>query len=232
MLKSLHLNLFTHFDTQGRVALDGQPDPMISIRHATVYHYRGGADYAIEQEFDAKDCYLYSYDFSLLKKRTIPVQADMADLHVFYLLQGDAVVALCNDTGKTLTTLSPASARYLYLPRGKYRLQFEAGTYCLFGFYFDGGLFRDGNERPYAFLQDIIQAYRENLPHRGMSIDLPAGKHTVNQIRRFCRHIKKGDIENEKFVLQELIHLLKLSKQKIFDAYERTSDPELLVQRC
>src|SRR5690606_34898190 len=75
-------------------------------------------------------------------------------------------------------------------------------------------------------------AYRENLPHPVMSIDFPAGKHTVNQIRRFCRHIKKGDIENEKFVLQELIHLLKLSKQKIFDAYERTSDPELLVQRC
>src|SRR5690606_21173450 len=31
---------------------------------------------------------------------------------------------------------------------------------------------------------------------------------------------------------QELIGLLKLAKEKIYDAYERTSDPELLIQRC
>lgn len=232
MLKSLHLNLFTHFGTPGRVAPSGAPDPMISMRHATVYHYRGEADYAVEQEFDAKDCYLYSYDFSLLKKRTIPVRADIADLHVFYLLQGDAAVALCNDTGEIYTELPPERGRCAYLPGGQYQLQFEAGTYCLFGFYFDGGLFRDGNERPFSFLHEVIEAYRANLSEPVGSIDFPAGEYTLNQIRRFCQHIKKGDIENEKFVLQELIRLLKLAKEKIYDAYERTTDPELLIQRC
>ncbi|WP_187444046.1 helix-turn-helix transcriptional regulator [Sphingobacterium phlebotomi] len=205
---------------------------MISIRHATAQHYRQGTDFAIAQEFDARDCYLYSYDIYLLEKLTIPIRTDMADLHVFYLLQGDGAVTLHADTGEPLTSLSPKRARFVYLPSEHYHLHLASGSYCLFGFYFDGGLFRDGNERPFSFLHDVIEAYRANLPEPVGSIDFPAGEHTLNQIRRFCQHIKKGDIENEKFVLQELIGLLKLAKEKIYDAYERTSDPELLIQRC
>src|SRR5690606_20030781 len=78
------------------------------------------------------------------------------------------------------------------------------------------------------------------LPGRKPSTSVPdpiisirhAGEHTLNQIRRFCQHIKKGDIKNEKFVLTELIRLFVLAKEKVFDAYERTADPELLIQRC
>ncbi|MBD1431775.1 helix-turn-helix domain-containing protein [Sphingobacterium sp. DN00404] len=232
MKKSLFLNLEPHFGIPRSISVSDIPGPTIPIQQATVRCYDNGQDYAIEQEFDAKDCYLYSYDFSLLKKRTISVQADMADLHVFYLLQGDAAVALCNDTGEIYTELLPEHGRCAYLPGGRYQLQFEAGTYCLFGFYFDGGLFRDGNERPFSFLHEVIEAYRANLSEPVGSIDFPAGEYTLNQIRRFCQHIKKGDIENEKFVLQELIRLLKLAKEKIYDAYERTTDPELLIQRC
>lgn len=232
MLQSLHLHLLPHFGMPRSIPPKDTPDPLISIRGASIQHYREGSDYAIAQAFDARDCYLYSYDITLQEKLTVPIWAALADLHVFYLLLGDASVVLCNDTGETLTTLAPERARYLYLPSGQYHLQFEPGVYCLFGFYFDGGLFRDGNERPFSFLHDVLEAYRANLPEPVGSIDFPAGKHTVNQIRRFCRRIKKGDIENEKFVLQELIGLLKLAKEKIYDAYERTSDPELLIQRC
>lgn len=232
MLKSLHLNLLPHFGMPRSMPPKDAPDPLISIRGASTQHYSESSDYAFAQAFDARDCYLYSYDITLQKNLRFPVDATMADLHACYLLRADAVVTMCADTGETLTTLSPKRARFLYLPSGQYQLCLAPGSYCLFGFYFDGGLFRDGNERPFAFLQDTIQAYRTNLPESVASIDFPAGEHTLNQIKRFCRRIKKGDIENEKFVLQELIGLLKLAKEKIFDAYERSSDPELLVQRC
>lgn len=232
MLKSLHLHLFTHLGLPSRMPSTSVPDPIIPIRHADVHYYREGSDYAIVQDFDARDCYFYSYDITLKENLRIPVHTTMADLHACYLLRADQAVTFCANTDETLTTLSPERARFVYLPKGEYQLQLAPGSYCFFGFYFDGGLFRDGNERPFAFLQDIIQAYRANLPEPVVSIDFPAGEHTLGQIRRFCRYIKKGDIENEKFVVQELISLLKLAKEKVYDTYERTTDPELLIQRC
>lgn len=232
MLKSLHLHLFTHFGLPRKMTSADMPDPMVPIRHADVHYYREGSDYAIVQDFDARDCYFYSYDITLQENLRIPVHATMADLHACYLLRADQAVTFCANTDETLTTLSPERARFLYLPSGQYQLCLAPGSYCLFGFYFDGGLFRDGNERPFAFLQDVIEAYRANLPEPVVSIDFPAGEHTLGQIRRFCRCIKKGDIENEKFVVQELISLLKLAKEKVYDVYERTTDPELLIQRC
>lgn len=232
MKKSLHLDLFTHFGLPGRKPSTSVPDPIISIRHADVHYYREGSDYAIVQDFDARDCYFYSYDITLQKNLRIPVHATMADLHACYLLRADQVVTFCANTGETLTTLSPERARFLYLPSGQYQLCLAPGSYCFFGFYFDGGLFRDGNERPFAFLHDVIGAYRANLPEPVVSIDFPAGEHTLGQIRSFCGSIQKGDIKNEKFVLTELIRLFVLAKEKVFDSYERTADPELLIQRC
>lgn len=232
MLKTLHLNLFPHFGIPRSTLPKDAPDPLISVRGASIQHYREGSDYAIAQAFDARDCYLYSYDIALQENLRIPVDATMADLHACYLLRADQAVTFCGNTGEILTTLSPERARYLYLPRGRYQLHLAPGSYCFFGFYFDGGLFRDGNERPFTFLQDVIQAYRANRSTPVVSIDFPAGKHTLKQIRRFCGRIKKGDIKNEKFVVEELIRLLKLAKEKVFDEYERTTDPELLIQRC
>ena len=232
MLKTLHLNLFPHFGIPRSTLPKDAPDPLISVRGASIQHYREGSDYAVAQAFDARDCYLYSYDIALQENLRIPVDATMADLHACYLLRADQAVTFCGNTGEILTTLSPERARYLYLPRGRYQLHLAPGSYCFFGFYFDGGLFRDGNERPFGFLHEAIEAYRINLPQPVTSIDFPAGARTLNQIIRFCGRIKKGDIKNEKFVLTELIRLFLLAKEKVFDEYERTSDPELLIQRC
>src|SRR5690606_21813976 len=105
MLKSLHINLLSHFGMPRSIPLIDAPDPLISIRGASIQHYHEGADYAIAQTFDARDCYLYSYDITLQEKLRISVDATMADLHACYLLRADEAVTFCANTGETLTTL-------------------------------------------------------------------------------------------------------------------------------
>lgn len=232
MKKSLHINLRSYFGAALDELVSCKRKPAYSLRYADEHYYRRQDDWAIAQEFDGKNGYLYAYELRFHRRVSIPVRMEMADLHVVYLIEGSAALHISDAMANPVCSIPPQRARYLHVPPGDYQLELKAGHYQLFGFYFDGGIFRDGNERGFRFLHEVIQSYRERSTQPVASIDFPVGPRTLQYIQYLCRHLKKGDFDNEAFVLTELSRLVKLSKQKVFDEYERTSDPELLIQRC
>ncbi len=221
MKKSLHVNFRAHFGQAIADQTPERPKPRLNIRHAdTQYHSKEG-NWAIAQEFDGKHGYLFSYDLHLEEAVVIPVQVDMGDLYVLYVVEGDTDILVRDAADDLVCTLAPGRARYLYVPPGDYRVELSAGGYQVFGFYFDGGIFRDGNDRSFRFLQEVIAAYRNQATDLVYSIDFLVGPKTRLHIAHLCKNLTKGDFNNETFVFDELSRLIQLSKRKVQEEYEQ-----------
>ncbi len=213
--KSLYIDLSTHFS----IAPDVPAQPVLPISHATVTSYAQGKDTAIQQEFDGHYGYLYSYEMALAQTTSVPIQVDRGDLHVLYLMEGEGTIVLEDHTSYQICGLSAHRGRYLYLPPGSYRLRLPRGHLILFGFYFDGGIFREGNERRFNFLQEVIFGYRNQsaVPH--YSKDFRIDTQTLLRIQYLCNNLKKKDFSNESFLLNELSKLVELSREKVIEQH-------------
>lgn len=119
--------------------------------------------------------------------------------------------------------VSPLRGRYFYLPKGEYELVLPKGRTCICNFYFRCSIFRDENERPFQFLHPLIVAHRNNYPTSNWSIDFRVGPRTTAHIHHLLTKLKKGDLDNEKHILNELNELIKLSNEKIFEEYHKLS---------
>ncbi|WP_165384613.1 AraC family transcriptional regulator [Sphingobacterium corticibacterium] len=232
MKKSLHINFRAYFGQPVADHASDEPQARIPIRHADTQYYVNRSDWAITQEFDGKHGYLYSYDLYFEQPVNVPAHVDIGDLYVIYVLDGNNDILLRDLSADSVCTHSPQRARYLYIPPGDYQFELTAGRHQVFGFYFDGGIFRDGNERSFHFLHDVIAGYRSQSAKLVHSVDFFIGPQTVRCIQYCCHHLKKGDLDNEAFILRELTRLMQLSKEKVYNEYEQTSDPELLIHRC
>lgn len=222
MRKSLYLDLCAHFGAPATADRLSLSIPALRIRNGKTTHYRNGADEAIEQEFDGKYGYLYSYELSPKQDVHIPINVDLGDIHVLYLMQGNSDIEIRGIQEKLISTLSPERARYFYLPPHSYTLLIPPGITRLFGFYFDGGLFRDGNERGFRFLRELIQGYRGKSATPIASIDFTVDLRTRLHIEYLCRNLKKEDFNNESFILQQLSKLIELSQKKVSEPSDTT----------
>lgn len=229
MKKSLHVNFLAHFGQAIADQTPEQPKPRLNIRQADTQYYAKEGNWAIAQEFDGKHGYLFSYDLHFEEAAVIPVRVDIADLYVLYLVEGDADILIRDAADNLICTLAPCRARYLYVPPGDYQVELSAGGYQVFGFYFDGGIFRDGNDRSFRFLHEVIAAYRNKATHLVYSIDFLVGPKTRLHIAHLCKNLTKGDFNNEIFIFDELSRLIQLSKRKIQEEHEQISAAQRLV---
>lgn len=231
MQKSLHIELSDYFNT---IAPDDASTavPTLLMKDAKLTYWRQDCNTIIEQEFNGKYGYLYSYEINTIEEIQIPIHVEKNDLHVLYLMEGNTPLLIYTSTGSLLCTIMPKRARYLYLPSGSYKIGLPVGYALLFGFYFDGSIFRKGGERPFRFLHNVITDYNKKGLEPSYSIDFHIGAETLAHIKYLFNQLRDADFNNESFIFTELSRLVILSRQKVFTEYERTSDPELLMQLC
>src|SRR5690606_19810771 len=87
----------------------------------------------------------------------------------------------------------------------------------IFGFYFRASIFREGNDNKYTFLHPLLEAYRSRSPLPRCSIDFRVGPITELYIETLCRNLVPKQLNNESFILERLIQLIELSKQKVHE---------------
>ncbi len=229
MKKSLHVNFRAYFGQPIADSVPNRPKPWLHIRHAEEHYYAKEGNWAIAQEFDGKHGYLFSYDLHFEEAVVIPIRVDIGDLYVLYLVEGDADILIRDAADNLICTLAPCRARYLYVPPGDYQVELSAGGYQVFGFYFNGGISRDGNERPFRFLHEVIDAYRKEAIDSVYSIDFLVGPKTRLHIVHLCKNLTKGDFNNETFIFDELSRLIQLSKRKVQEEHEQIDAAQRLV---
>lgn len=202
------------------------------MRGAELNYWRVETGSVVEQEFDGRYGLLYSYEMKLAAETRLPLTVDGADIHGLYVMEATSAFTLCDMHGSPLCIIAPSRGRYIYLPPGDYQLEVPAGHSLLFGFYFDVGSFRDGNERGYEFLEELIRNHREQTKTPACSIDFSITANITLEIQQLCNDLKKGHFENESFVFSQLTSIMRFSKDAVFNEYERSSDPKLLILRC
>lgn len=231
MKKTLHYRLQDYFGPAVEPKALNRAGPTLSIRHAACSCFINDDGEAIEQEFDGHYGYLYSYDLWLAEPVVFAMEVDMADLHVLYLMDGQEDIYLLDSLQQPICKITPERARYLYLPEGCYYLSAPAGYTQLFGFYFDGQIFRQGNERPFRFLHGLIEAYRRGSTAPHYSIDFRVGPRTKARIEYLLTHLENGQLNTERFVLDGLTELLLISRDKVVEEYEMSSASKLVAKR-
>ncbi|MFD2556584.1 MULTISPECIES: helix-turn-helix domain-containing protein [Sphingobacterium] len=231
MKKTLHYELSDYFGAAVASKALNHPRPRLSIRHADCSYFVNGEAEAIEQEFDGHYGYLYSHDLWLEEPVSFTIQVDMADLHVLYLMDGQEEIYLLDALQHPICTIAPGRARYLYLPEERYYLSVPESYTQLFGFYFDGQLFRQGNERPFRFLHALIEAYRREATEPQYSIDFRVGPRTKARIQYLLTHLESGQLNTERFVLDGLTELLLISRDKVLEEYEMSSAGKLVAEK-
>lgn len=207
-----------------------QVNPSISMRDATLSLWQTNEDQLLLQEFKGRYGYLYSHDTKLSHTLRIPVTISISDMHILYLMQASADVHLYTATEELICSVAPRRARYLYLPEGDYILMIPPGESHLFGFYYDGGLFRDGNERKFRFIHDLIDAYRSKSEKAMCSVELDVGKLTLLHVEHLCSNLRKGELDNEVFIVQNLLQLIDLSHVKYHMRYSNPNDKSHIAE--
>lgn len=183
-------------------------------------------------EYDGLDGYIYKLELCITKEIAIDMEINKHDIHVLYNLSSPKAIQLCDPTESAPYILNTGRARFFYLPPWQYRLLLPKGDIQFFGFYFQPKILRNNNARPFRFLHPLIEAYRQKLSRSLSSIDFKIGSRTVCYIEGLLQNVKSGDLMTEGHILYTVVALIVLSGEKVFDEYERTSDPEELIRRC
>lgn len=215
MKKSIHINLKDYFTLESIESCESTVVPSITISFAETSYWKSGLEEVIIQEYDGRHGYLYSLDVNFVKKRTIQFQIDVADIHILYLLSSDQEITIFDSSYRKLTSLKNHRAQYLYLPPERYTLELPKGYSQIFGFYFSGKIFRNGNDRPYEFLYKLIEAHRNKSMQAVCSLDFKAGVQTKQMIEIICKNLKPHKLNNESFIYSNLVRLIELSLEKI-----------------
>src|SRR5690606_16309042 len=101
------------------------------------------------------------------------------------------------------------------LPKGRYHLQLPRGSYHLLVCYFDVGIFDDGADTDFDFLQPLLEAHRDKSSNAMASRDFMIGPVTEIYIRSLCKKLKKANVDSQIASIAQLKELIKLSKRKI-----------------
>ncbi len=73
----------------------------------------------------------------------------------------------------------------------------------------------------------MIHAYRKHDPNSWFSSDFRAGIRTISLLKTIASKIKKGDLDSEVNILWGIKKLIQLSKEKIFEEYDRISESQI-----
>ncbi|SFS39672.1 AraC family transcriptional regulator [Sphingobacterium wenxiniae] len=222
MKKSLHFGLHDYFEIVSSIKELTQISPKLRLRHSAETYWKQQNEEAILQEFDGYFGFLYYLEILLEETRVIPLEVDKSDLHILYLLSSSGMVTLMDDDTKPIVNLRSSRASYLYLPPEEYTLCLPEGRSQLFGLYFRSKIFRMGNERPYDFLQPLLSAYHSDSPAPMVSKDFRIGPRTRLSIEALARDLQAKQLNNEGFILDKLIKLIELSKDKVGEEENKT----------
>ncbi|WP_398452128.1 helix-turn-helix domain-containing protein [Sphingobacterium thalpophilum] len=202
-------------------------EPQIHLASVQPTAYGSERGHVLQQSFDGLVGFINCFDFDLQTSTVIPVEISGNDLHMLYFLDGTRPITLCDKGSGSTYRLNPHRGCFLYLPKGDYALHVPPGRSCIFNFYFRGSIFRDGNERPFSHLHELISDFRQGSDRSRSSIDFKVGDRTRLLIKTIMTNIKKGDLDSEDNILWGIKKLIKLSKEKVFDEYEKISASQL-----
>ncbi|QQT55357.1 AraC family transcriptional regulator [Sphingobacterium multivorum] len=206
--------------------------PSISMPNADYQHYENQHSQACLQQFDGMLGYINILDLQLSADIVIPIQVTRSDIHIFYHIGDESAIQIRDVQKRISYSISCNRGRYFYLTRSDYEIHVPAGRYTLVNFYFRGSIFRDGNERPYQFLHPLLHASRKQDPNSWCSIDFRAGIRTISLLKTIAAKIKKGDLDSEVNILWGIKKLIQLSKEKIFEEYEKISESQLKAKEA
>lgn len=178
-------------------------------------YWKRNNDECIKQEFKGGLANLYSLEITVSKPTKIPLQIDMRDLHILYVLQAPSPIILHTASQGPLCSIVPERARHLYLPSENYEIELPAGTSHIFGFYYRRLIFRDGNDRSLTFISQLIEAHRNKHSMPLYSPDFRVGPRTHLHIRKLCRELRRGKLSNESFIFEQITKLIELSAEKV-----------------
>ncbi|MDR6734800.1 helix-turn-helix domain-containing protein [Sphingobacterium sp. 2149] len=225
MKKALHLHLESVFGASCPLA-ESTIQPQIALFNGKISHYRHPSGQACLQEFDGLLGYINLLDVAVSSDIVIPVRVKRSDMHIIYVFSDESAVQIKDVGQQTSYSITCNRGRYFYLNRGDYEIYIPAGSCTLVNFYFRGSIFRDGNERPFQFLHHLIDAYRNRDRQSCCSIDFRVGPRTVSLMKSIAAKIKKSDLDSEVNILWAIKKLIQLSKEKIFEEYEKISQSQ------
>jgi AraC-like DNA-binding protein len=231
MKKSMHLGLHEYFEQVSSLSDLAEIKRSTPMRNAEETYWKNQQEEAVLQEFDGHQGYLYFIDILLEDERHIPFEIDHADLHILYVLSDSGPIKLYNQDTHLLSKVANHRAQYLYLPPEDYHIALPPGKSTIFGFYFRASIFRDGNDTKYTFLHPLLDAYRSRSPLPKCSIDFRVGPITQLYIETLCRNLVAKQLHNESFILERLIQLIELSKQKVHEEYDHEDTYKNLIYK-
>ncbi|WON93657.1 helix-turn-helix transcriptional regulator [Sphingobacterium sp. UGAL515B_05] len=206
--------------------------PRLSMPNADFQLYENQHGQACLQQFDGLLGFINLLELHIPSDIVISLQVKYPDIHSFYVMANNTTIQLEDLSQQVSYPISSGRGRYFYLSTGDYRLHIPAGRYTIVNFYFRGSIFRDGNERPFRFLQPLIAAYRQKDPNTCCSIDFRIGTITIFLMKAIMAKIKKGDLDTEVNILWGIKKLINLSKEKIFEEYEKISESQLKAKEA
>lgn len=225
MKENTHFKLSQRFQKVDDIPRDFIPH--LKLAAAPPIAYRNNVGHILHQQFDGLVGFINCLDFDLKATERIPIEIKGNDIHMLYLPEGEQGIVLSDKKTHIDQAIAPQRGRFFYLPEGEYELCVPSGRHFVFNFYFRGSIFRDGNEKPFPYLYELIADFRNGSDRSSSSIDFKVGNRTCLLIKTILSNLKIGDLDSEVNILWGIKKLIKLSKEKIFEEYDKISESHL-----
>lgn len=198
--------------------------PKLLFKQGVLRYRKKESVSCLEQEFKGRLAYLHYYEIVSTSNMRIQVKVSRKEIYALYVLQAESAIGLSDVSSAPIVRVNSRRAAYLYAPAGDYILHLPAGKTRLFVFYFDIGVFDDGADKDFDFLQPLLQAYRADGPLARASLDFALGPISSLYIRELCQSLKRGSLDHQISMLEQLKEIVKLSKRKVDIQYGAQKD--------
>ncbi len=214
MKKSIFINLENIFGPVIPHPIHSEDDRPIHFNSADLAFRKRGNQSIIEQQHKGRYCYLHHVELNLEASIAIDIEITMNDLYAVYVLMAKKSIILHDKHQQRVFMLAPSRGIYVYLPKGNYQLLVGAGSYQIFSFYFDVGIFDGISDKDIDFIGHLRNAKKAKSNEAKSSIDFPAGPLTKTVISHLASNLTKGNLDSQVSLLNEIKELIRLSQQK------------------
>lgn len=197
----------------GILGVPGPPyQPSLLIPHATCRYWQGDELCIFEQYFDGRYTLLYYYEYWLITSAELPLHASQGDIHLVYPFTPNGGIQLLRPNDKNSLQAAEGKGTYLYLAPGVHSLRLDAGHHVMVGFILDAGLFRSPANRSFTFLDELLQAKKNQAPSSLKSTDLRVAEPIHRHLEILFNKLNPYTLDNEHILLQHVVFQINLSR--------------------
>ncbi len=199
---------------------------------SVLQRYEGESIQLVEEYIDYHSVIFYRIQAQIQEPTRLEVETNKTDYHLLYNLHSPSTIIFEQKSNKSQAQLPSGYDSYIYIPKGKIRIDLFPGDYLVYGVLVDIGYIRPEIYQANHFLSEFRKAHLRNKKCLYQSAIWPIREKTGYQLSKIEDHFFTYHKDNEAMAIRMVYDLFDIAIYKNFEQYEKIDPDQLLAERA